>query len=811
MRSLLRLLLIVELGFAPAALAARLPSRGARAPSSKASTRTRPSRGRSRAVEDLFPDVAGQREPLLRLYENVVLPVSHPELYERLATDPVRGFLLTGPPGNGKTLMGRALARRLGRSFFLIDAAEVFAPHYGESEAKLRNVFREASDHAPSLIFIDEIDAVGQARSENDGNRPNVVQQLLTLMDGVNQRRDVVVVGATNRPDVLDPALRRPGRFESEIVVKAPDRKGRLEILALHTKGKPLAKGVRLEKLAQRTPGFSGADLAGLVREAGQSALRRAVARLPPDPRMVLDEVRPDPDVSSRVPRYGTLHVKEGGTGYGHTIVVYDGLLRLAYAKLEVREPYRQWADDWIRGIEAGQISYWRDKEIVTGDKMGRLPQFPIVANPEPTPATPAANASERQAAPFPKEVLDRINITSSDFDRALMTIKPSGLRQYGSRGPSVHWRDIAGLEEVKQKLRDAVERPLKHPEAYQRLNAIPKPVLLHGPPGTGKTLLARAVATESGANFISVDTAAILASPRGPAAALAELFRKAKESAPTVLFFDEIDGLAPSRSGPATSERTIHTINQLLVELDGFEGFQGVVVVAATNRPEAIDAALRRPGRFNEIYVGLPNEADRLRAFQIATRTVPLAKRVDLRALAKATEGMTAADIAQIINTAAFGALRKNPRVTRIGRVDLMNALQEQLARRAVVKRVVAPFSPQSSATVRVKINDREEGRFVVDSGADVVTLSRSFADRLGLKLGTPALIHTAGGDAMAQSTQVDVDLDGLRLTNVSAVVSDTLDRVDGLLGMSFLAHFHLTMDPVRSQITISEKSASD
>jgi transitional endoplasmic reticulum ATPase len=462
-----------------------------------------------------YEDIGGLKRELRLVREMIELPLKHPELFQRLGIDPPKGVLLYGPPGTGKTLIAKAVANEVDAHFISISGPEIMSKYYGESEQRLREIFEEAKENAPSIIFIDEIDAIAPKRDEVTGEvERRVVAQLLTLMDGLEARGEVIVIGATNRPDAIDPALRRPGRFDREIEIGVPDREGRKEILEIHTRRMPLAEDVDLDVLADLTVGFVGADLAALCKEAAMHALRR-----------VLPEI----------------------------------------------------------DIEAEEI---------------------------------------------PSEVLENLKVTMEDFLEALKNIEPSAMREVLVEVPRVRWNDIGGLEHAKQELREAVEWPLKYPELFKTVNIKPpKGILLYGPPGTGKTLLAKAVANEANANFISVKGPELLSKWVGESEKhVREMFRKARQVAPCIIFFDEIDALAPRRGAGADSHVTERVVSQLLTELDGLEELKDVVVIAATNRPDIIDPALLRPGRIERhIYIPPPDKTGRREVFKIHLRGKPL------------------------------------------------------------------------------------------------------------------------------------------------------------------------------------------
>ncbi|WCM36004.1 CDC48 family AAA ATPase [Sulfolobus acidocaldarius DSM 639] len=497
-----------------------------------------------------YEDIGGMKEIIQKIRELVELPLRHPELFKRLGIEPPKGILLYGPPGVGKTLLAKAVANETDAYFTSINGPEIMSKFYGESEQRLREIFEDAKKHAPAIIFIDEIDAIAPKRDEVIGEvERRVVAQLLTLMDGLENRGNVIVIAATNRPNAVDPALRRPGRFDREIEIPLPDKQGRLEILQIHTRNMPLSKDVDLHKLAEMTHGYTGADLSALVREAAMNALRR-----------------------------------------------------------------------YIQMIDLSQ------------DKI-------------------------------PPEILEKMEVRMDDFLKAFKDIVPSGLREIYIEVPEVHWFDIGGLEEVKEELREVVEYPLKYREVYENMSIEPpKGILLFGPPGTGKTMLAKAVATESGANFIAVRGPEILSKWVGESEkAIREIFRKARQAAPTVIFFDEIDSIAPIRGLSTDSGVTERIVNQLLAEMDGIEKLENVVVIAATNRPDILDPALLRPGRFDRlIYVPPPDKTARFEILKVHTKNVPLAEDVSLEDIAEKAEGYTGADLAAVVREAALRAIRE-------------------------------------------------------------------------------------------------------------------------------------------------------
>ncbi len=523
---------------------------------------------RERVPQVTYDDIGGLREQIQKIREMVELPLKHPELFRRLGIEPPKGVLLYGPPGTGKTLLAKAVANEADAYFIAINGPEIMSKFVGEAEERLRKVFEEAKENAPAIIFIDEIDAIAPKREEVLGEvERRVVAQLLTLMDGLEARGDVIVIAATNRPNAVDPALRRPGRFDREIELPVPDRKARKEILQIHTRNVPLAEDVDLDELAAKTHGFVGADLAALVKEAAMKALRRILPKI---------------------------------------------------------------------DLEAEEI---------------------------------------------PPEILEELKVTRKDFEEALKEVRPSALREVFIEVPSVHWEDVGGLEDVKRSLKEAVEWPLKHREAFEAMGIRPpRGILLYGPPGTGKTLLAKAVATESEANFISVRGPEILSKWVGESEkAIREIFQKARQAAPCVIFIDEIDAIAPARGASADSHVTDRIVNQLLVEMDGIQELKDVVVIAATNRPDILDPALLRPGRFERlIYVPPPDEKARLEILKVHTRNVPLADDVNLEAIAKRTEFYSGADLEALVREAALNALRRNNmKPTNVTMEDFLKAME--------------------------------------------------------------------------------------------------------------------------------------
>jgi transitional endoplasmic reticulum ATPase len=516
-----------------------------------------------------YEDIGGLHEEIQRVREMVELPLRHPELFQRLGIEPPKGVLLHGPPGCGKTLLARAVANESEANFYSINGPEIMSKFYGESEARLREIFQQAQQNSPGIIFIDELDAIAPKREEVTGEvERRVVAQLLALMDGLSGRGNVIVIGATNRPGALDPALRRPGRFDREIEIGVPDKQGRHEVLQIHTRGMPLAEDVDLKKLADMTHGYTGADVSALGRETAMKALRRYL------PQINLEEER------------------------------------------------------------------------------------------------------------IPPSVLEKMEVKMDDFVNAYKEVTPTAMREVYIEVSTVHWDDIGGLDDVKQHLKESVEWPLKTPEIFSRLGIKPpKGILLYGPPGCGKTLLARAVATESEANFISIKGPEVFSKWVGESEkAIREVFRKARMAAPAVIFFDEMDSLTPRRgAGFSDSGVSERVISQLLTEMDGIVTLQDIVVIAATNRPDMVDPAVLRPGRFDRlIYVPEPDEKSRLQIFKLYTKGMPLSKDVDVNQLSVIAKYYSGADIESLCREAAMHALRRDVKAAEVTMKDFQEAIKE-------------------------------------------------------------------------------------------------------------------------------------
>ncbi len=516
-----------------------------------------------------YEDIGGLHEEIQRIREMVELPLRHPELFQRLGIEPPRGVFLYGPPGCGKTLLAKAVANESDANFYVISGPEIMSKFYGESEARLREIFQKAQETAPSIVFIDEMDAIAPKREEVTGEvERRVVAQLLSLMDGMGTRGNIIVIGATNRPNAIDPALRRPGRFDREIEIGVPDKQGRYEILQIHTRNMPLAEDVDLKRLSDVTHGYTGADISSLSREAAMKALRRYM------PEINLEEER------------------------------------------------------------------------------------------------------------VPPEILDKMVVNEDDFLSAYREITPTAMREVYVEVPSVRWKEVGGLEQLKNELIEAVEWPLKKPEVFKKMGITPpRGILLFGPPGCGKTLLARAVATESEANFISIKGPEIFSKWVGESEkAIREVFRKGRTAAPAIIFFDELDSLVPRRGlGYSDSGASERVISQLLTELDGIESLQNVVVIGATNRPDILDPAVLRPGRFDRlIYVPAPDHRALKEIFKIHIRNMPLSKDVDLDQVAHMAAGYSGADVEALCREAAMNALREDADADEVTLRDFKQAMEK-------------------------------------------------------------------------------------------------------------------------------------
>jgi transitional endoplasmic reticulum ATPase len=522
-----------------------------------------------KSIDVTYEDIGGLKEEIKKVREMVELPLKHPEIFTKLGIDAPKGVLLHGPPGTGKTLLAKAVATESDAHFILLNGPEIMSKFYGESEKKIRDIFEEAEKAAPAIIFIDEIDAIAPKREEAYGEvERRVVSQLLTMMDGLKERGKVIIIAATNRLNAVDPALRRPGRFDRELAINVPDKEGRLSILKIHTRNMPLSKDVSLEEIAGITHGFVGADLSSLAKEAAMSVLRKVL------PKLNLDD----------------------------------------------------------------------DKEI-------------------------------------PKEVLEQLKIKANDFKEALRVVRPSAMREVLVETPNISWEEVGGLDKIKQELIEAVDWPMKYPESFKTMGIRPpRGILLYGPPGTGKTLLAKAVAKESEANFIQVKGPSLLSMWVGKSEeGVRKIFERARQVSPCIIFFDELDALAGRRGIEQGTKVTERVLNQLLAEIDGLEDLQNIIIIGATNRPDMLDPALLRPGRFDRILlVSVPDKKARENILKIHTRKVPLAKDVKIKDLAEKTEGYVGADIESLVREAAILALRENLEAAEVNKAHFQLAMNK-------------------------------------------------------------------------------------------------------------------------------------
>ncbi|MFW9853015.1 MAG: CDC48 family AAA ATPase, partial [Candidatus Thorarchaeota archaeon] len=551
--------------------------------------------------------IGGLSQVVPKIREMIEVPLRHPEIFERLGVEPPKGVLLHGPPGTGKTLIAKAVANESGANFISLAGPEIFSKWYGQTEQNLRKVFSDAEKNAPSIIFIDEIDAIAPKREQVTGEvERRTVSQLLTLMDGLKLRGKIIVIAATNRVNSLDPALRRTGRFDREIEIPVPDKKGRKEILQIHTRHMPLEKGIDLNKLAEITYGYVGADLAGLAKEAAMHALRRVI-----------------PEVSA---------LKEG--------------------------------------------------------------------------------------EPLPKEVLEKLKVTKEDFEYALRMVQPSAMREVLVEIPRVKWEDVGGLEEVKQSLKEVVEWPLKKPESFKKIGIRPpRGILLYGPPGCGKTYIVQALANEAGVNFIAIKGPELLSKWVGESEQhVRDVFRRAKQVAPSIILFDEIDSLAPKRGLSIGTRVTEQVVSQILTEMSGISELEGVSVIATTNRPDILDSALLRPGRLDRlIYVPAPDEKARLEIFKVHTKNMPL-KSVDLKKLAKETEGFSGADIEALSREAAMFALREAAKDKKEAKEITSKHFEKALkkVRPSITQDMFKKYQKAVEDLKKTKIEEEDKARYI-------------------------------------------------------------------------------------------------
>jgi len=630
-----------------------------------------------KVLEVTYEDIGGLHDEIKKIREMVELPLKHPEIFERLGIEPPKGVLLHGPPGTGKTMLAKAVANETASNFYLINGPEIMSKFYGQSEANLRKKFEDAEKNAPSIIFIDEIDAIAPKREESYGEvERRVVAQLLAIMDGLQSRGKVVVIAATNIPDALDPALRRPGRFDREIEIGVPSKEGRLSILKIHTRNMPLftiLDSLRENKSIDDNYREAIIDLYTNFREKDLLSTRTL-------DKQIGKYLKDNPDKNKLFSQIDYQKMKS----------IIDELMQ------DDRIVNLRSLADVTHGFVGADLSALT-KEAAMEVLRRLLPEIKL-----------------REDEPISKDLLEKLKITHKDMTEALKSVRPSAMREVLVEVPSVKWTDIGGLEDVKQELIEAVEWPIKNPQSFKRLGIKPpRGILVYGPPGTGKTMLGKAVATESQANFILVKGPELLSKWVGESEkAVRKIFKKARQTSPTIIFFDEIDSLAPKRGQSNDSDVTARVVNQLLTEMDGLEDLKDVVVIAATNRPDILDAALLRPGRFDRIiYAPVPDEKAREEIFKVHTRKMPL-KGVNLKELAKRTEGYVGADIEAVCRESAMLALRENIEVKDITIKHFEKALEK--VKPSVTKEIEQAYKEMQDSFRMAKAKEIEKPAYM-------------------------------------------------------------------------------------------------
>lgn len=620
-----------------------------------------------------YEDIGGIQDSVKKVREMIELPLRHPELFERLGVEPPKGVLLYGPPGTGKTLLAKAVANEAGAHFISLAGPEIMSKWYGQSEENLRRVFEEAQKYAPSIIFIDEIDAIAPKREEVTGEvERRVVSQLLTLMDGLKSRGRVIVLAATNRPNALDEALRRPGRFDREIEIGVPDKNGRKEILKIHTRNMPLSDGVELDALADKTYGYVGADLAALAREAAMSVIRRN-----------MEEIKAKEEYLPKL--------------------------------IEIARDYNiRSQKDLANAIKAVTEKLQKlQKEAGTANPQKRMQRQEIM---EEAPEEDARQAEIRKLSDTLSvlRIIEKLYVNMNDFNSALLFVQPSAMREVLIEVPKVKWSDVGGLEEVKQSLKEAVEWPLENPDSFKRLGIRPpRGIMLYGPPGCGKTYIVKALANEAGVNFISVKGPEVLSKWVGESEQkIRDIFRRARQVAPSIIFFDEMDAIAPRRGMESGARVTEQIVSQILTEMSGIEEMEGVVVIAATNRPDIIDPALLRPGRFDKlIYAPAPDRESRKKIFEVHTKSVPI-KGVSPEKLAEKTEGYSGADLEAVVREAAMESLRENLGAKEVAQKHFDAALKK--VKPSITSDMFVRYQKAVEDLKRAKFEEEEKARYI-------------------------------------------------------------------------------------------------
>ncbi|MBU4501935.1 MAG: CDC48 family AAA ATPase, partial [Nanoarchaeota archaeon] len=614
----------------------------------------------AKVVDVTYSDIGGLKEEINKVREMIEIPLKHPEVFHRLGIDPPAGVLLHGPPGSGKTLLARAVANESDANFILLNGPEIMNKFYGESEKKVRELFEEAEKNAPSIIFIDEIDSIASKRDETQGEvEKRVVSTLLTMMDGLSSRGKVVVIGATNRPNALDPALRRPGRFDREIEIGVPNKEGRLEILKVHTRSMPLFNMQDSFKELSKNEKLDE-DVDKLIRYMMENSRNGSLTSNKEIESMISKYLLENPDKNKDAEKKFKLEE------------IKKVLLKLSQNSKIVRLP--ELADITHGFVGADLTALCKEAAMNVLRKV-----------------MPDLKAKKKEL----HKILEDIDVKASDFRKALNYVRPSAMREVLVETPNIGWDDIGGLEILKQELKEAVEWPLKHPESFKRLGIRPpRGILLHGPPGTGKTLLAKAVAKESEANFIQIKGPALLNKWVGESEkGVRKIFEKARQVAPTIIFFDELDAIAPRRGSNAGGAHvTDNVVNTMLAEMDGLEELNEVVIIAATNRIDILDPAILRPGRFDRLLLtGTPDLAARKEIFKIHTKNMPLAKDVDLDKLAEKTDGYVGSGIEAVCREAAMLTLREDLNAKEVKKKYFDAALKK--VKPSVTKEAMAKF----------------------------------------------------------------------------------------------------------------------